>query len=229
MASANYLTKLDALIEKYRLLTHPFYEAWARGELSRDALQHYAKEYFPHVLAFPTYVSGVHNRIPDLKDRQVMLENLMEEEHGPENHPELWLRFAEGIGVSRSDVEGHAASPAADGFVRAFQKATRNASPLVGLSALYAYESQIPDVAREKIAGLKKHFGVKDAPTLQFFDVHMAADVEHSASERKLIEKYAKNGDHELALRETEKVLKAVWRILSTVYKMNGRTGRMAS
>ena len=216
----SYLARLDALIKKYDLLSHPFYEAWARGELSREALRHYAKEYFPHVLAFPTYVSGVHNRIEDLKDRQVMLENLMEEEHGPENHPELWLRFAEGIGVSRQDVSGHAPSAASSGFVRTFQNATRHRNPLVGLSALYSYESQIPHVAREKIMGLKKFFGVRDNATLQFFDVHLAADVEHSKAERKLIEKYAENGDHELALRETEKVLKAVWRILSSVYKM---------
>jgi len=216
----SYLARLDALIKKYNLLTHPFYEAWARGELSKDALQHYAKEYFPHVLAFPTYVSGVHNRMEDLRDRQVMLENLMEEEHGPENHPELWLRFAEGIGLARQDVADHAPSNASAGFVRAFQKATRHKNPLIGLSALYAYESQIPDVAREKIAGLKKFFNVRDATTLQFFDVHMAADVEHSKAERKLIEKYSARGDHDLALRETETVLKAVWRILSSVHKM---------
>jgi pyrroloquinoline-quinone synthase len=218
--AASYLARLDALIERYRILNHPFYQAWARGELPRAALQKYAKEYFPHVLAFPTYVSGVHNRIDDIRDRQVMLENLIEEEHGPENHPELWLRFAEGIGAGRDAVESHAPSATATGFVRTFQKATRHANPLIGLSALYAYESQIPEIAREKIDGLKKHFGVKDARTLQFFDVHMTADVEHSKVERKLIEKYSANGDHDLALKETERVLKAVWRILTSVHKM---------
>lgn len=216
----SYLSRLDALIAKYQILKHPFYQAWARGELPKAALQNYAKEYFPHVLAFPTYVSGVHNRIENLRDRQIMLENLIDEEHGPENHPELWLRFAEGIGVSRDAVQNHHASTTAKAFVRAFQRATRHANPLVGLSALYAYESQIPEIAREKIDGLKKHFGVRDAATLQFFDVHMTADVEHSKVERKLVEKYAGNGDHDLALRETERVLKSVWRILSGVYKM---------
>jgi pyrroloquinoline-quinone synthase len=221
--AGTYLDRLDALIKKYNLLNHPFYEAWSRGELSRTDLQRYAKDYFHHVLAFPTYVSGVHSRISDLRDRQTMLENLMEEEHGPENHPELWLRFAEGIGASRSAVTEHVPSSAVASFVRAFQRATRNANPLVGLSALYAYESQVPSVAHEKIAGLKKFFGVKDARTLQFFDVHEAADVEHSQDERRLIERYAKNGDHEIALKETEKVLKGVWRVLSTVYSGKGR------
>ena len=222
--TVSYLARLDALIEKYNLLNHPFYEAWSKGELSKTDLQRYAKDYFHHVLAFPTYVSGVHNRIPDIRDRQVMLENLLEEEHGPENHPELWLRFAEGIGVSRAAVEEHMPSGAVSNFVRTFQRVTRHANPLVGLSALFAYESQVPHVAHEKIAGLKKYFGVKDARTLQFFDVHEKADVEHSQDERKLIERYAKQGDHDLALRETEKVLRGVWRVLSSVYSMGRKS-----
>ncbi len=31
--------------------------------------------------------------------QQVLLGNLIEEEQGDENHPELWKRFAEGLGV----------------------------------------------------------------------------------------------------------------------------------
>src|SRR5687768_2787287 len=131
MAAVSYLDRLDELIERYNLLNHPFYEAWSKGELSRQDLQRYAKDYFHHVLAFPTYVSGVHNRITDIKDRQVMLENLMEEEHGPENHPELWLRFAEGIGLNRNQVTEHSPSSAVSAFVRAFQRATRNTNPLI--------------------------------------------------------------------------------------------------
>lgn len=218
MKRTGFLARLDSLIARYDLLKHPFYEAWARGDLSLGVLQHYAREYFPHVLAFPTYVSGVHNRIPNLGDRQVMLENLMEEEFGPENHPELWLRFAEGIGVRRSDLARHSASPAARGFVRAFQRATRSADPLVGLCALYAYESQIPRVAREKIAGLRRHFGVRDPETLKFFAVHQGADIQHSRAERALLRKYAARGDAHRALRETEAVLGALWRLLSEVY-----------
>lgn len=222
--SVSYLARLDALIEEYNLLKHPFYEAWSKGELSKGDLQHYAKDYFHHVLAFPTYVSGVHSRIADIRDRQVMLENLLEEEHGPENHPELWLRFAEGIGVGRGAVQDHAPSSAVRSFVRTFQRVTRHANALVGLSALYAYESQVPRIAHEKIAGLKKYFGVNDARSLKFFDVHESADVEHSRDERKLIERFAKNGDHELALRETEKVLRGVWRVLSSVYSMSRKS-----
>ena len=37
--------------------------------------------------------------------RKQILYKLWDEEHGKDNHAELWLRFAEGIGVSREDVQ----------------------------------------------------------------------------------------------------------------------------
>ncbi len=80
-------TKLDVL----HLLKHPYYQKWNMGELTIPALQVYAQEYYHHVAAFPRYISAIHSRCSDIKNRQVLLANLIEEESGEENHPELWL------------------------------------------------------------------------------------------------------------------------------------------
>ena len=40
----------------------------------------------------------------DPDTRRVLVENLIDEEVGPENHRELWLRFAEGLGLTREEV-----------------------------------------------------------------------------------------------------------------------------
>jgi len=74
------------------MLKHPFYQAWTAGTLSLERLQNYAVEYYPHVAAFPRYLSAIHSRCADIATRQAILENLIEEERGSENHPELWLR-----------------------------------------------------------------------------------------------------------------------------------------
>jgi len=50
----NHLDKIDNDIAAKNLLKHPFYLAWARGELSKEALTDYAKQYYHHVAAFPT-------------------------------------------------------------------------------------------------------------------------------------------------------------------------------
>ena len=47
--------------------------------------------------------------------------------------------------------------------------------------ALKDHWSQLPDVAKAKIEGLVRFYGVSDDATLRFFRVHEQADVEHSA------------------------------------------------
>ena len=98
-----HLDEIDKNIAGKHLLKHPFYLAWTRGKLSRDALVDYARQYYHHVAAFPTYLSAVHAKCADQTTRKELLNNLIDEEAGSPNHPELWLQFAEGLGVS--DVE----------------------------------------------------------------------------------------------------------------------------
>src|SRR6267143_4098205 len=102
--SSQFENNLREAVMEYSMLKHPFYVAWTEGRLSKAVLAEYAKQYYAHVSAFPTYVSAVHSRCDDLSVRQELLENLIEEERGEDNHPELWLRFAEGLGVAREDV-----------------------------------------------------------------------------------------------------------------------------
>src|ERR1700692_1408674 len=92
---------LDSMIAERSLLKHPFYQAWSAGTLSIERLQNYAVQDYPHVAAFPRYLSAIHSRCADIATRQALLENLIEEEHGAENHPKLWLLFAAGVGVPR--------------------------------------------------------------------------------------------------------------------------------
>src|SRR5208282_836309 len=85
--SREVVATLDSMIAERSLLKHPFYQAWTAGTLTRERLQNYAVEYYPHVAAFPRYLSAIHSRCADIATRQALLENLIEEERGAENHP----------------------------------------------------------------------------------------------------------------------------------------------
>jgi pyrroloquinoline-quinone synthase len=162
LTATEFERNLQAAIMEYSMLKHPFYVAWTEGKLSQAVLSEYAKQYYAHVRAFPTYVSAVHSSCDDLQIRQDLLENLIEEERGTENHPELWLRFAEGLGVAREDVRDAELLPATVDSVARLKSLTRSEDYRDGLAALYAYESQIPEVARTKRAGLKDFYGIED-------------------------------------------------------------------
>src|SRR5439155_1632013 len=100
----NLLERVDALIDARHLLTHPFYQQWVAGTLPMDAMRGYAGQYFAFESSFPRFLSALHSRSDRADVRGALLENLWDEEHGESNHQELWLRFAEGIGVPRGEV-----------------------------------------------------------------------------------------------------------------------------
>lgn len=178
---------LDARIASRHLLDHPFYQRWTCGTLTREELRDYAAQYFHYAMAFPTFISAMHAQTDDLATRQLLLENLIEEERGGENHPELWLRFCESLGLSRDEVRGGAPNDATRKLILTMKSLAREGALHEGLASLYAYESQIPAVAKAKIEGLAKWYGISADRDVAFFSVHMDADVAHSQTSRELL------------------------------------------
>ena len=211
------LTQIDRQIAGRSVLTHPFYQAWQRGALTQAALADYAGQYYHHVAAFPQYLSALHSHTTNPDTRRAVLQNLMDEEAGDPNHPELWLQFAEGVGAARADVMAAPAAPETTALVETFRTLCRAGSTAAGLAALYSYESQIPKVAETKIAGLETHYGIHDDETLAYFRVHQEADVEHAAVERGLLARHLDDGDAGDAEAAAKAALDAVWNLLSGV------------
>jgi pyrroloquinoline-quinone synthase len=187
MDSQTFLEALDALVAEKHLLKHPFYTLWTEGKLTVENLRDYAVAYYPHVAAFPRYVSGVHSQSPDAALRQELLENLIEEERGEVNHPALWRRFAGAVGAADEDVTPEPRLPEIAALVETFLDATRNGSVAEGLAALYVYESQIPEIAKTKREGLAAFYGITDEDAVRFFTVHEKADVWHRQVEREAL------------------------------------------
>ncbi|HUN57792.1 MAG TPA: CADD family putative folate metabolism protein [Candidatus Binataceae bacterium] len=212
------IAALDSLTAEMSLLKHPFYQQWTAGTLPLARLRNYAVQYYQHVAAFPRYLSGIHTHCEDISSRQTLLENLIDEERGPENHPELWLRFAEALGVTRASVMGAEALPATRALVDTFIKITHDQPLPAGLAALYAYESQIPAVAEAKIDGLRRFYGITDSEGLRFFAVHREADPYHAESVAQMVERHSRSSeDQRLALEAGRTALSAVWSILDAV------------
>ena len=182
------VTRIHAQVATRRLLDHPFYNAWSKGELSREALQTYAAQYYHWVMAFPTWLSATHANASDLELRQEILENLIDEERGAENHPELWLRFCDALGLDRAAVKSVELLPETRQAIAAMREVSREMPPAASLAALYAYESQQPEVMKTKREGLRDLYKLTSGH--EYFEVHETMDVAHSAGEAAMIEKH---------------------------------------
>src|SRR5205814_1574443 len=118
-----FVDDLRAMIDAGRAFgRHPLWLRIAEGQLPRSALGPFAVQFFLQVREFPRAVSALHSSCPDTRERIELAESLYEEETGRisgcnVSHPELFIRFGEGVGVpprARSNSGGGSstASPA---------------------------------------------------------------------------------------------------------------------
>jgi pyrroloquinoline-quinone synthase len=224
--------ELQARIAKYDLLCHPFYQAWSEGTLTREDLREYAADYYHHVAAFPAYLGSFYSRLPEGELRRAVVENLADEEGLDGNpasraHSEMWLDFAEGMGASRTESRNSQPVVEIAGLIEHFRRVAQEASEAEALAAFYAYESQVPRVAKEKARGLREMYGA-DAKTCGYFTLHATADVYHSNVWREQLSKLVANDEaaQARALVAAENAAHALWSALDGVERE--RTQRAA-
>jgi pyrroloquinoline-quinone synthase len=224
MNSTEFLEKLEASIARYDLLCHPFYKAWAAGDLSREDLREYARQYHHHVQAFPCYLAEFALRLEEGELRRAVLANMIDEKgkagksgKDAAPHAELWLDFAEGMGARR-DMRWHLPVRQISDLMRYFHSVAGEGTPEQALAAFYVYESQVPRIAREKERGLREMYGADDK-TCGYFALHATADVHHAKVWREQLEKrIATNPETaEAALDAAEDAAKMLWLALDGI------------
>ena len=105
-------------------------------------------------------------------------------------------------------------------MIDSFLDLTSNRSLAGGASALFAFESQVPEVADTKIAGLKSFYGIEDKRGISFFKVHRDLDIEHSDAEAEMINSLATTEREENdAVDSADIAASSLWNFLDGVYK----------
>ena len=224
MNTTEFFQQLDARVSKYDLLCHPFYKAWSAGRLTREDLREYAQDYYHHVEAFPSYLAALGMRLENGDVRNAVLANMCDEKGVDERrvancvpHSDLWLDFAEGMGSSRN-LEWHTPVPEIRHLIRYFQRVANEGLPEEALAAFYAYESQVPRIAKEKEDRLREMYGADDK-TCGYFALHAEADVHHARVWRcllgKRIEQHPDAAD--AALDAAENAARMLWQALDGI------------
>lgn len=174
---------IDRIIKERHLLTHPFYQKWQKGKVKAETLREYAKQYYHYEKALPSFLEAALTHIPEGPAKVAITEVLEDESSHPKPHSELWLDFAEGLGLSRDEVIDSTPSPRTVNLVETYRSLCSRGTD-EALGALYAYESQFPEVAQTKADGLKEFYEVDSPSALQFFELHSTLDVEHGRAIR---------------------------------------------
>ncbi len=161
---------------KHKLLEHPFYQMWTKGEITIEQLTSYAKSYQQIIDKIPSYWK---NSVAGLGAENSLTEEIIADEI---RHSELWKIFSEKLNqktdsISMSDIDAALSS--------------MNPSELLG--AIYAFEIQQPEVALTKKEGLLKHYGFSEKDTV-YFDEHFD-ESKHFIEGKKIADKFAVKED----------------------------------
>jgi pyrroloquinoline-quinone synthase len=198
---------INAIIKERHLLTHPFYQKWQQGKVSLSTLQDYACQYYHYERALPGFLTSALEHLEEGDAKQAVAEVLSDECSKPKAHTELWLDFAEGLGVDPADVTGSTPSTETTNLVETYSSLTRHGAD-EALGALYAYESQVPGVALAKAEGLRSLYGITDPATLKFFDLHSTLDIVHAKALKSALR------DSEFSRESIHLALDAWWGML---------------
>jgi pyrroloquinoline-quinone synthase len=176
---------------------HPFSNAWASGELTRAELGFWAIQHHYYIEHIPQQFGHFFCRLPDLDARLLMLENLIGEEmpqQPAKRHPELMVKFARACGVPGARVreadELGLILPTTRAMrawiyeLVAFRHVVEGAAGI-----MLALEGQTPTLFPKYVAACTKLGFTAD--DLEFFHVHMEADVEHQRHGFEITYRYA--------------------------------------
>ncbi len=192
-----FIQDLVARIQARRTFgSHPLWLEIADGKLSRQQLQRFAVQFFLQVREFPRAVSAMHANCPFPKVRIELAESVYEEETGRisgcnQPHPELFLRFGEAVGLSRSEMIDGRPLPATRALIDWFELSTKQRSFIEAAAAItLAAEGQVPGAFGPMARRLQENYGLS-REAVEFWDIHETADAEHSRVGDNIVVRHA--------------------------------------
>ena len=183
-----------------------------------ESLQVYAEQYYQHVRAFPENLRQVAARTSG-KLAELVEENISEELNPEASHPMLWRQFAHSLGVSDAALDRARPYPGVAALLDTYEEISYQGSAAQAVACFYAYEAQVPEIATQKISGLRRFYGITEPDALAYFEVHEKADVRHRTGWRNWLEN-DKEADSFSVLCAAERSLKALWGALDAVYPL---------
>ena len=214
MKNTQLFQQIEAVIAEKHMLNHPFYKVWSQGKLTKEELGDYLAQYYYLEAAFPRFMSGLHARTLDADMRQKMLENLIHEEAGENNHVAQLLLLAEdAFGMTKEKIMLIGPNEKTQAIIKAFEEATTSDDIQEGLAAMIVYKQQVSDVAQTKLEGLRDFYGVSDEESLEFYETHSAVNRDY----HQMLDGIFNESTMEKVLNKTRTIRDAFWGFLDGV------------
>lgn len=176
--------------------THPFFADVERGKAPRPLVQRWVAQFYPWLACVPLAMAERFSRCSwEAKFdpfRRMILDQLVEEAGDPKGkepgHPELWLRFCEGIGLARAAVQSTPLLPSTLVAIDDFLYINREVPFYI--SAAGSSEPPNVELCQRLLPAFRDHYHVSEAH-LAYYSLHVTADEEHSRFVGEMVAAFA--------------------------------------
>ena len=176
--------------------THPFFARLERGEVERSLVHRWIAQFYPWLACVPIAMAERFARCPWGTEydrfRTMILDQLTEEAGDPKGkapgHPELWLRFCEGIGLPRADVHATTVLPSTLVAIDDFLYINRE-KPFF-ISAAGSSEPPNVELCQRLLPAFRDRYHVP-SPALEYYTLHVTADEDHSRFVGEMVAAFA--------------------------------------
>ncbi|HZY69705.1 MAG TPA: iron-containing redox enzyme family protein [Thermoplasmata archaeon] len=180
--------------------THPFFAELERGTVPRETVHRWATQFYPWLACVPIAMAERFSRCSWERRfdpfRRMILDQLVEEAGDPHGkapgHPELWLRFCEGLGMTRAQVQGAPLLPSTLVAMDDFLYINREVPFYV--SAAGSSEPPNVELCQRLLPAFRSKYQV-DEEHLEYYRLHVTADEDHSRWVGEMVAAFANTAE----------------------------------
>lgn len=218
---SSFRDQLIAARDKKHSKNHPFFQMWARGELTPEQTALYCIQHYHYVGDYLDWMAYEASQIRERDVKAYLLENLGEEENPEDRHLDMLIDYVAACGLGREQVARGPVLPATEalqnwGWRLVYQRPWRAA-----LAAMFiGLESQFSDICRKIVPALHRHYGfAPGAREIRFFEEHIGADEVHAAKAFTILERHVRSEEERRqALKAVEEATAKRWAFMNGVY-----------
>jgi pyrroloquinoline-quinone synthase len=179
----------DAVLDHSAKVIHPFILRLMRGEYTRRQLQAWAKEGFHdkvQTIRNDAMIVATAATLDEMKKQARVVASEAGVDGVGDSHPELWLRFGEGLGLSREEIMESEPTPLTQVILEA-ERYRSLSQRIGGLPANMRMGERVSSIVFPMWGwALVEKYGVPREATI-WFQAHEEADEDHSQIGREVI------------------------------------------
>jgi pyrroloquinoline-quinone synthase len=174
LSSDAFVVALRGQSERY-WHAHPFHLRWHRGELDDDAVRSWVVNRWYYQKSLPQKDAAIIANCPEGAVRRRWLERIVYQDGHTEGEGGLadWLRLAEAVGLSEAEVLSESNVVPGVRFATDAYVTFARTRPWIEAIAASLTELFSPDLMKERMAAIERHYSWIDRQGLQYFSSRM--------------------------------------------------------